>query len=258
MSSTPDTAMVLAAGLGTRMRPLTDARPKPLIDVAGKALIDHALDRFAQAGVRRAVVNVHYLADMLEAHLDARRGRAPEIIVSDERALLMETGGGLNQARAHLRDGPVFCTNTDAVLVDGAGPEPCARLAAAFDASQMDALLLLVPAENASGYEGAGDFDLTVDGGLVYRKDTGGNAAPFVFTGLQILSPRLLDGAPDGPFSTRLLWDKAAAAGRFRGVVHDGRWMHVGDPAGLDAAARWFAANPESVVDSKIAQNILG
>lgn len=231
----PSTAMVLAAGLGTRMRPLTDHCPKPLIKVAGKALIDHTLDRFADAGVRRAIVNVHYRADQMEAHLKTRR--APEIVISDERALLLETGGGLKKAAPHLGSAPVYCTNTDAILIDGAGPEPCAALSAAWRDETMDALLLLVPAELASGYDGAGDFDLGDDGALDWRT---GTAAPYVYTGLQIIRPALLDGAPDGPFSLRVLWDKARARGRMKGIVHHGPWMHVGDVRGLALAEAFF------------------
>lgn len=224
--------MVLAAGLGTRMRPLTDDLPKPLIKVAGKPLIDWTLDRFAAAGVRRAVVNVHYRADQMEAHLAARR--APRILISDERALLLETGGGLKRARPLLGDAPFYCTNTDAILVDD-GEEPLAALARAFG-DEIDALLLLVPIDRATGYDGAGDFALG-DGRPVWRD---GASAPFVFTGLQILRPSLLDGAPDGPFSTRLLWDKAMAADRMRAIVHQGPWMHVGDPQGLALAEAFF------------------
>lgn len=230
MTTMPKTAMVLAAGLGKRMRPLTDDRPKPLIEVAGKPLIDYALDRFAAAGVERAVVNVHYFADMMEAHLAART--APEILVSDERDLLLETGGGLKKAAPLLGRAPFFCTNTDAILIDEEG-EACTRLAEAFDAEKMDALLLLVRREAASGYDGAGDFELAADGRLAFRA---AETAPHVFTGLQILSPSLLEGAPEGPFSTRLLWDRALKAGRLFGILHRGLWMHVGDFEGLRAA----------------------
>ena len=232
-----ETAMVLAAGLGTRMRPLTETHPKPLVEVAGKALIDHALDDLAAGGVRRAVVNVHYLAEMAEAHLAGRA--APEIIISDERDLLMETGGGLAKARPLLGEGPVFCTNTDQVFVAGAGGAPCARLAAAFDAETMDALLLLQPRESAFGYDGVGDFRLEADGRLARRGDAA--SAPFVFTGLQILDTHLLDGVPDGPFSTNILWNRALEAGRLFGIVHDGEWMHVGSPDGLKDAERRLA-----------------
>lgn len=234
MTRVPTTAMVLAAGLGLRMRPLTDHAPKPLIEVAGKALIDWTLDRFAGAGVLRAVVNVHYRADDMEAHL-ARRAR-PEVLISDERALLLETGGGLKKARTLLGEAPVYCTNTDAILVDGEGEEPCRALASAWREADMDALLLLVPIARASGYDGKGDFDLD-KGRPAWRT---GESAPYVFTGLQIIRPSLLDGAPEGPFSTRLLWDKAMGAGRMHAIVHDGAWMHVGDPAGLALAESFF------------------
>lgn len=235
MARMPATAMVLAAGLGTRMRPLTDTTPKPLIKVAGKALIDYTLDRFAAAGVARAIVNVHYRADQMEAHLAQRR--RPEIIISDERALLLETGGGLKKAEALLGGAPVFCTNTDAILIDGAGEEPCAALSGAWRDEAMDALLLLVPRALASGYDGAGDFDLAADGSVEWRQ---GPTAPFVYTGLQIIRPSLLDGAPEGPFSLRLLWDKARARGRMKGIVHHGPWMHVGDREGLALAEAFF------------------
>ncbi|MEX0645957.1 MAG: nucleotidyltransferase family protein [Parvularculaceae bacterium] len=231
MKRTPSTAMVLAAGLGLRMRPLTDDRPKPLIKVAGKPLIDYALDRFEAAGVRRVVVNVHFFADMMERHLADRR--SPKIVISDERILLLETGGGLKKAAPHLGRDPVYCTNTDAILLDDAGSEACARLAETWDETEMDALLLLVPIGQASGYDGAGDFDLRANGAIAWRSR---ETAPCVFTGLQIISPRLLEGAPEGPFSMRHLWDKALTAGRLKGLLHRGRWMHVGDPKGLDAA----------------------
>ncbi len=226
--------MVLAAGLGTRMRPLTDKTPKPLIPVAGKPLIDYALDRFAAAGVRQAVVNVHHHADRLEAHVKARA--RPTIVISDERGRLLETGGGLKKARAHFGDGPVYCTNTDAILIDADGEEACAALARGWRAQDMDALLLLVPTERASGYDGRGDFDRDKDGRISLRK---GEHAPYVFTGLQLIAPALIDEGPDGPFSTRLLWDRASERGRLFGIVHRGFWMHVGDAAGLaEAEAR--------------------
>ena len=248
---TPHRAMVLAAGLGTRMRPLTDHQPKPLITVAGKALIDFALDRFDAAGVARAIVNVHYFADQMETHIKGRseQGRGPDIAISDERALLLETGGGLKKAWGLLGDDPVFCTNTDAILIDGDGADPCQRLRNAWNPETMDALLLLVPPTATSGYDGKGDFDIAGDdesggvssGPLAWRT---GATAEFVFTGLQIIKTSLLHDTPDGPFSTKILWEKAAAQGRLHGIVHDGRWMHVGDPEGLAAAEAWFSANP--------------
>ncbi|MEO1241636.1 MAG: nucleotidyltransferase family protein [Pseudomonadota bacterium] len=237
MNAKPDTAMVLAAGLGTRMRPLTDKMPKPLIPVAGKALLDYALDRFADAGVNRAIVNVHYLADQVEMHLSERY--APEVIISDERDLLLETGGGLKKARPHFGDAPVFCTNTDAILIDAAQEEACTSLSEAWRSSEMDALLLLVPIENTSGYDGKGDFNRNADGRIALRE---GPTAPLVFTGLQLISPALIDKGPEGLFSTRILWDLAAAQGRLFGAVYKGDWMHVGDPQGLAAAEARLAA----------------
>jgi N-acetyl-alpha-D-muramate 1-phosphate uridylyltransferase len=231
MIAKPDTAMVLAAGLGTRMRPLTDEKPKPLIPVAGKALMDYALDRFAAAGVKKAIVNVHHMADQIETHLTERR--KPDIIISDERTLLLETGGGLKKARAHFGVAPVFCTNTDAILLDTPGHEACDTLIERWNPAEMDALLLLVPIKNTSGYDGKGDFDRDTDDRISLRQ---GESAPLVFTGLQLISPALIDEGPEGPFSTRLLWDRAADRGRLFGAVHQGFWMHVGDPAALAVA----------------------
>jgi N-acetyl-alpha-D-muramate 1-phosphate uridylyltransferase len=231
VSTRPTTAMVLAAGLGTRMRPLTETMPKPLVPVAGKPLIDHMLDRLAAVGVSRAVVNVHYRADQLEAHLAARG--APEIVISDERAQLMETGGGLIQARARLGDAPIYVTNTDQIL-HGDAPDALGELAAAWDDLAMDALLLVVPRENSLGFDGRGDFFRGADGRLGRR----GSApeAPFAFTGVQILHPRCLAGWPCEPFSTNRIWDQAQVRARLFGAVMNGTWMHVGDPAARDDA----------------------
>ncbi|WP_425410332.1 nucleotidyltransferase family protein [Hyphococcus sp.] len=239
MTEMPQTAMVLAAGLGTRMRPLTDETPKPLIPVAGKPLINYALERFAGAGVARAIVNVHHLADQVEATMS--NVETPEIVISDERATLLETGGGLKKARSLLGEAPVFCTNTDAILIDGDGKEACAALADQWDSTRMDALLLLVPSERTSGYDGYGDFDRSDTGEISLRS---GDHAPFVFTGLQIIAPTLIDKGPSGAFSTRVLWDMAAENNRLFGVVYEGDWLHVGDPAGLSAAERRLGAAP--------------
>lgn len=224
----PDTAMVMAAGLGKRMRPLTATRPKPLIEVAGRPLIDHVFDRLRAAGVHRTVVNVHYLADLLEAHLAQAEGI--EVIVSDERALLMETGGGIVQARALLGEAPFIVANADNLWIDG--PADALRLLAArWDDAAMDALLLLVPYARAHNHRGQGDFSLDRAGRLVRRKP--GRVAPFVYTGVQIMAPRLLDGWPSEPFSTNLMWDRAIAAGRAFGIVHEGLWFDVGTPAAI-------------------------
>ena len=195
MSFMPKTAMVLAAGYGTRMRPLTDERPKPLIEVCGKPLIDYTLDRFETAGVKNAIVNVHYLADQIEEHLTARH--TPRVIISNEREALLETGGGLRHARDHYDDAPIFCTNPDAILIDKAGSSACKILADNWRDDDMDALLLLCPIENASGYDGAGDFDRHEDGHITLRSC---ETAPLVFTGLQIISPRLIDRTGRGFF----------------------------------------------------------
>lgn len=226
----PQTAMVMAAGLGTRMRPLTDTLPKPLIKVAGKTLIDHVLDRLDTAGVERAVVNVHYLADAMDSHLAARE-RGPQVIVSDERELLLETGGGLVHAAPHLGD-PFLSLNSDNLWTDGSG-DTLRRLAAGWDGERMDALLLLVPIAKAANHRGKGDFFLDDDMRVRRRGDA--ERAPFVFTGIQICARRLLRDAPGGPFSTNILWDRAIGEGRCFGAVHDGRWFDVGTPAAIAA-----------------------
>ncbi|KTF69778.1 nucleotidyltransferase family protein [Sphingomonas sp. HT-1] len=231
-AAVPKTAMVMAAGLGKRMRPLTVTRPKPLIDVAGKPLIDHVFDRLRSAGVERAVVNVHYLADQLEAHLRARV-TGMELLISDERRQLMETGGGLVQARAMLGDAPFLCVNSDNLWIDG--PSDAIRLLAAqWDDAGMDALLLLVPLARATCHRGQGDFRLDAFGRITERRKPG-RLAPFVFTGVQILSPRLIRDWPEGPFSTNLFWNRALAAGRLWGAVHQGLWFDVGSPGAIRA-----------------------
>ncbi|HEY0115777.1 MAG TPA: nucleotidyltransferase family protein [Allosphingosinicella sp.] len=229
----PEVAMVLAAGLGKRMRPLTATRPKPLVEVAGRPLIDHALDRLEAAGVRRAVVNVHYLADSLEAHLAKRRG-AIEIAISDERPQLLETGGGLIHALPQLDADPFLSVNSDNLWVDG--PIDSLRLlASSWDDERMDALLLLVPLARANCHRGRGDFHMNALGKLRRRKPHG--VAPFVFTGIQMISKRLLEGdVPTGPFSTNILWDRAIAAGRLHGAVHHGLWFDVGQPESIRRA----------------------
>lgn len=231
-AAVPETAMVMAAGLGKRMRPLTATRPKPLVEVAGKALIDHVFDHLRAAGVKRAVVNVHYLADQLEAHLKARV-KDIEIIVSDERKQLMETGGGIVQAREWLGDKPFLCVNSDNLWVDGP-IDAIRQLAAQWDDARMDALLLMVPLARANCHGGKGDFRLDPHGRIVERR-LPGRMAPFVNTGVQILSPRVIRDWPEGPFSTNLFWDRAIEAGRAWGVVHQGMWFDVGTPGAIKA-----------------------
>ncbi|HEV2081296.1 MAG TPA: nucleotidyltransferase family protein [Brevundimonas sp.] len=223
--------MVLAAGLGTRMRPLTDDRPKALVEVGGRALIDHLLDRLAEGGVERAVVNVHWFADRLEAHLGAR-GRAPEIVISDERAELLETGGGLKKARALLGDDPVFVANIDSVWIDRG--DALGDLIRLWDPERMDAALLLARREGSIGFEGDGDFFLDRDGRLTFRGEAA--SAPYAYMGVHITRPDYADEGPDGPFSLSPLWRKSAAEGRLCGCVLDGDWMHVGDPQARDEA----------------------
>lgn len=226
----PETAMVMAAGLGKRMRPLTATRPKPLVEVAGQTLLDHALDRLRAAGVKRAIVNIHYLADALEAHLK-RRVKGIEIIVSDERKRLMETGGGLVQALPLIGDKPFVTVNSDNLWIDG--PIDSIRLLAQrWDDETMDALLLMVPLARANCHPGQGDFHLDAHGRITGRRKPG-RLAPFVWTGVQILSPRLIADWPEGPFSTNVFWDRAIAAGRAFGLVHQGLWFDVGTPQAI-------------------------
>lgn len=225
-AAVPETAMVMAAGLGKRMRPLTATRPKPLVEVAGKALIDHALDRLAESGVRRAVVNVHYLAGALEAHLK-RHDHGLAIAISDERAKLLETGGGLVKALPLLGDDPILSVNSDNLWVDG--PKGAiALLAERWDEAAMDALLLMVPQARAHCHRGRGDFHMDSAGRISRRKP--GRIAPFVFTGVQLLSRRLIADPPSDAFSTNVFWDRAIATGRAFGVVHQGLWFDVGTP----------------------------
>ncbi|WP_019833079.1 nucleotidyltransferase family protein [Sphingomonas sp. PR090111-T3T-6A] len=228
----PETAMLLAAGLGKRMRPLTATRPKPLVEVAGRSLLDHALDRVRAGGVRRAVVNVHYLADALEAHLH-RQSDGLDILVSDERAELLETGGGVVHALPLLGDQPFYVINTDNLWVDG--PVDTLRLLArSWDDERMDALLLVVALARATAHGGQGDFHMDAAGHLRRREPR--RIAPFVYTGIQLVSPRLFRDAPEGPFSMNILWDRAMREDRVYGVVHQGLWCDVGTPAAIAVA----------------------
>lgn len=227
----PKRAMVLAAGLGTRMRPFNGRLPKPLVAVGGKALIDYALDRLADAGVERAVVNVHHLADQIEGHL-AHRER-PQIVISDERRELLGTGGGVLKALPALGDGPFYHVNSDTIWIDGVKPN-LLRLAAAFDPARMDALLLLATTAASIGYSGRGDFSMAPDGRLTRRGER--EVVPFVYAGAAILTPAFFAAAPSGAFSMSPLFDRAAEAGRLCGLRLDGVWMHVGTPEAIKAA----------------------
>jgi len=232
-----DTAMVMAAGLGKRMRPLTASQPKPLVRVAGRALIDHALDRMSDAGIARAVINVHYLADALEAHVSARR--APAITISDERDTLLETGGGMIRAHAAgLLPDPFFCVNADSIWLDGPR-NAFADLSSHWHPEKMDALLLLVPHARARNFTGAGDFYMDPVGRL--KRKAPGRIAPYIYTGIQLVSHRLLREAPAGPFSTNILWDRAVADGRLFGTVFTGQWLEVGEPSHVTATEEYLA-----------------
>ena len=231
-----DTAMILAAGLGKRMRPLTATQPKPLVRVAGKSMIDHALDKLGSAGVSRAVVNAHYMADALEGHLELRKV-APQVVISDERDLLLETGGGMVKAAPLLPD-PFFCLNSDNLWLDGPS-DVFAELSQGWDPERMDALLLMVPHTRAMNYRGEGDFHLDPEGRVTRRRP--GRVAPFIFTGIQLVSHRLLRDAPQGAFSTNVLWSRAIEEGRLYGISHMGLWFEVGEPSAISPTEEWMA-----------------
>jgi MurNAc alpha-1-phosphate uridylyltransferase len=233
----PKSAIVLAAGLGTRMRPYNGHIPKPLVAVGGKSLIDYGLDRLAEAGVERAVVNVHHLADAVEQHLAFRR--QPRIVISDERERLLGTGGGIARALPQLGDAPFFLVNSDTFWLDDVKPN-FARLAEVFDPARMDALLLLAPACGSIGYEGRGDYTMLSDGRLRRRAEE--EVAPFIYAGAAILSPALFADAPAGAFALTLLFDRAGASGRLFGLRLEGVWMHVGTPEAVAAAETALAA----------------
>lgn len=225
-------ALVLAAGLGKRMRPITATVPKPLVAVAGRALIDHALDRAAEGGIDTAVVNVHHLADLVEGHL-ARREGPPRILVSDERDVLLETGGGVKRALPLLGPGPFVVLNADSFWLEGPRPN-LGRLLAAWDPEAMDVLLLVAPTATSLGYEGAGDFLMDPEGRLSRRGERA--PAPFIYAGVAVLTPDLFAEAPEGPFSLNLLFDRAITRGRLHGLRLDGQWLHVGTPEAIAAA----------------------
>ncbi|MBI1386164.1 MAG: NTP transferase domain-containing protein [Rhizobiales bacterium] len=239
-------AIVLSAGLGTRMRPLTDRMPKPLVPVLGRALVDRIIDRLAAAGIERVVVNVHYMADMLEAHV---RGRSDvEVVISSERDELLDTGGGVAAALDLLGEGPFLIHNSDSLWFDGTGPT-LARLAESWDGERMDTLLLVAPWALATGFDGRGDF-FPEDGGRLRRRGTA-ERAPLIFAGVSVACRGLFESSGDAaipqpgarvPFSLNRCWDRALAAGRLFGLEHDGRWFHVGDPQALDECARAIVA----------------
>jgi N-acetyl-alpha-D-muramate 1-phosphate uridylyltransferase len=228
-SNMPNTAMIMAAGKGTRMMPLTADRPKPMVEVAGTRLIDHVLNHLRDAGIGKIVVNVHYMADKMEGHLrDCAQDF--EVTISDERALLLDTGGGLVQANPLIDESPFFCINADNYWTDGQ-TNALRQLTAAWDAKRMDVLMLLVPFKHANNTQGQGDFHLDDEGRLSRRK--GDAPAPYVWTGIQIISKNLIVDPPELVFSTNIFWDRAIADERCFGAVHDGTWFDVGYPAAI-------------------------
>jgi len=231
----PARAMILAAGLGERMRPITDKKPKPLIEVNGRALIDHALDRLADSGVEEVIVNLRYLGDMIERHLNLRD--EPAVRFSWEKDQLLDTGGGIREALPMLGTGPFWVINSDALWLNGP-TDMMTRMSEAWNDETMDGLLLLHSTVDAYGYDGLGDFCAEADGRLIRRPEM--EVAPWLFAGIQILHPRLFEDAPDGPFSLNRLYDRALEAERLYGMVHDGEWFHVGTPDGLDEAEEFM------------------
>jgi N-acetyl-alpha-D-muramate 1-phosphate uridylyltransferase len=230
-------AMILAAGLGKRMRPVTDTLPKPLVPVGGRALIDHALDRAAESGIETAIVNVHYLADLVEAHVRTRR--RPRIVISDERGELLETGGGIRKALPLLGPDPFLVLNSDSLWIDGATPN-LVRLQNAWDPERMDILLLVAEAAKSLGYQGRGDF--SIDGGGRLQRRGERASVPFVYAGVAILKPQLFDDTPQGAFSFNLVFDRAIVAGRLYGMPLDGQWLHVGTPDAIATAEERLAS----------------
>lgn len=231
----PAAAMVLGGGYGKRMMPLTKDIPKPMVVLKGRPLIDHVLDRIAAAGVPQAVVNVHYCADKLQAHVEKRTH--PKIAISDERQQLLDTGGGVAKALPLLGPDPFLIHNSDSVWIEGVGSN-LERMFSVWDPDTMDSLMLLASAATSLGYDGSGDFAMDKDGRLSRRGER--QMVPFVFTGVSIAHPRIFEGAPDGAFSMNRLWDRAIDNGRLFGIRLDGLWMHVGTPEALVEAERWI------------------
>jgi N-acetyl-alpha-D-muramate 1-phosphate uridylyltransferase len=235
MSVKPTKAMVLAAGLGLRMRPLTEQMPKPLVQVAGRALLDHVLDKLGVAGVSEAIVNVHYLPDQIIDHVAGRTG--PRVTISDERDEVLGTGGGVVRALPLLGAAPFFLVNADTLWIDGVRAN-LARLAEAFDPARMDVLLLMAPTASSIGYDGSGDYAMLPDGALRKRREH--QLVPFVYAGAAILSPALFAAAPTGEFPLIKMFDAANAQERLFGLRLDGVWMHVGTPDAVQAAEEAF------------------
>ncbi|MBA1155429.1 nucleotidyltransferase family protein [Microvirga mediterraneensis] len=233
----PRKAIVLAAGLGKRMLPITATMPKPLVKVAGQSLVDFALDRLHEAGIDTVVVNVHHFADMLEAHLRTRE--RPRIVISDERGELLETGGGVKKALPLLGSEPFITFNSDSLWIEGEEPN-LKRLVAAWDPERMDILMLVAPLSTSIGFEGRGDFHMD-DSGRLRRRGTDASA-PFAYAGVAIVKPELVHGTPDGAFSANAFYDRAIAKERLYGLPMEGQWLHVGEPQAITEAERCLAA----------------
>jgi N-acetyl-alpha-D-muramate 1-phosphate uridylyltransferase len=236
-SRSPKTAIVLAAGLGKRMLPITATMPKPLVRVGGRTLIDFALNRLAEAGIETVVVNVHHFADMLEAHLRTRE--LPQVIVSDEREAVLETGGGVKKALPLLGRDPFITFNSDSIWIEGSQPN-LPRLITAWDPERMDILMLVAPLNTSVGYEGRGDFSMDANGRLRRRRE--GETAPFVYAGVAVVKPELVAGTPDGAFSANHFYDRAIERDRLYGLRLDGQWLHVGEPQAIAEAEECLAA----------------
>ena len=237
-------AMVMAAGLGRRMLPLTETMPKPLIGFAGKALIDHALDRLEKAGIKQVVVNVHHLADQVEEHL--RNRSKPTVIISDERALLLETGGGAKKALEHLGPEAFYVLNSDSIWQEDQ-KQVLQQLYENWDGERMDSLLMLAQTSKSIGYDGAGDFNMNADGTLLRKGED--EQVPFVNMGVYLIHPKLFKNTTDGAFSMNLLWDRALQKNRLFGLVHDGQWMHLGTPQSLHQAQTFIqSAQPDAAI----------
>jgi MurNAc alpha-1-phosphate uridylyltransferase len=230
--------MVLAAGRGKRMRPLTATTPKPLVEVAGRALVDHVLDRLAGVGVEKAVVNVHYLADLVEVHV-LKRDR-PAVVVSDERPKLLDTGGAVVRALPQIGPEPFYHLNSDSLWIEGARPN-LEVLAERWDGEHMDGILMLASTVTAVGYDGRGDFEMDKEGRLTRRAER--TVAPFVYAGAAILHPRVFAGLADEPFSLNRVFDEMIAAGRLYGMRMDGIWLHVGTPEAIAEAETSIATS---------------
>ncbi len=239
MSRVPGSAMVMAAGKGTRMMPLTADRPKPLIEVAGSSLLDHVLDHLRDAGVGHVVVNVHYRAEQVEAHM-AGLERPMAYDISDERELLRDTGGGLVKAKQLIKADPFLCINADNWWTNGSGGNAIKRMAQAWDSDHMDVLMLVMPTEHAGNTQGQGDFDMDDEGRLSRHGDP--RPRPYVWTGIQMMAKHVIVDPPEDVFSTNVFWNRAIAKGRCRGVVHTGSWFDVGYPAAIGATEAALAA----------------